>query len=533
MNRIRKSFIFVLIAISFVFQANAQWNSNQNDTKETLKRLNYQLKNFRDSVNARQLNRNDKNEFEGYYQTLLSKLDDLQDKVNNRDDSSNDLNTVLEEAGKIDAFVVRLQMGSKVDSDWSKTKSLFDQLSSGYGIAWAWTGDDNSFPTDPTDNDTQLPNTNNFPTPRDNFPSNRNVGGLTGTYQINSSKSDDVRSEIEKALQDLNENERDRVRAELENRLESPNRMAVEVNNKMVTIASTKAPQVTFTADGSTKNERLSNGENVRIRANMRGEDLTVTTIGSKDFDYTVTFSPNNNGMKVTRRITTDYLNQTVFVESYYEKTSEYAQLDIFDNPNGSPRNNPRNNYPPTTTTGKRGDFIIPSGTIMTGTLTNDLSTKYSQDGDRFRLNVTSPSQYRGAVIEGYVSNIDRSSRNPVGGAKMTFNFERIRLVNGQSYDFAGFVQTVTDAKGKTVKINDEGTAKKTQTKETAKRGGIGAGAGAVLGAILGGAKGAVIGAVIGAGAGAGTVAIQNNGDLELLSGSAMTLQASSPNTVN
>jgi hypothetical protein len=538
MNRLKFNLVVVFIALISVLSANAQWNQNTNETKDTLKRLTYQLKNFRDAVNSRQINRTDKNEFETYYQTLQGKLGDFQNKVDDRNDSSNDLNVVLEEAGKIDAFVNRIQMGSKVDNEWSKSKTLFDQLASGYGIAWAWEGENNSFPAD---NDAQVvDNQNNFPSnqPNQNYPTNRNTNtysGLSGTYQFDSSRSENARDEIEKAIQNLSDDERNRVRAELENRLESPDKMAIEVNNKMVTLASTKAPQATFTADGSVKNERLSSGDNVKIRANMRGDDLTISTIGDNDFDYTITFSPSNQGIKVTRRLTTEYLSQTIFIESYYQKLSDYAQLDIFDNPNGSPNNYPTNNYPtknypPTTTNARRGNFIIPSGTMITGTLTNDISTKVSQNGDRFRLQVTSPNQYRGAVIEGYVSNLDRSNRNPVGKSQITFNFETIRLVNGQTYDFAGFVQSITDAKGKTVKVNDEGTAQKSQTKETIKRGGIGAGAGAIIGAIVGGAKGAIIGAVIGAGGGAGTVAIQNDGDLELLQGSAMMIQASSPN---
>jgi len=157
------------------------------------------------------------------------------------------------------------------------------------------------------------------------------------------------------------------------------------------------------------------------------------------------------------------------------------------------------------------------------------ISTKISQNNDRFRMTVTGPSEYRGAVIEGYISGIDRSNRNPVGKAKLTLNFETIRLTNGQLFDFAGFLQSVTDAKGRVIKVDEEGSAQKSSRNETLKRGGIGAGAGAILGAIFGGTKGAIIGATIGAAGGAGTVSIQNNGDLVLNEGSFITVQSSSP----
>lgn len=112
----------------------------------------------------------------------------------------------------------------------------------------------------------------------------------------------------------------------------------------------------------------------------------------------------------------------------------------------------------------------------------------------------------------------------------MTFNFERITLRNGQTYEFAGYLQSVTDQNGKIIKVDTEGTAKgDSQTKETLKRTGIGAGAGAIIGAIIGGAKGAAIGAAIGGGAGAGSVIAQGKDDLELKQGSTITIQASSP----
>jgi hypothetical protein len=132
--------------------------------------------------------------------------------------------------------------------------------------------------------------------------------------------------------------------------------------------------------------------------------------------------------------------------------------------------------------------------------------------------------------VEGYISGINRSGKVS-GRSQITFNFERITLRNGQTYEFAGFLQSVTDQNGKTVKIDTEGTAKgDSQTKETVKRGGIGAGLGAIIGAIAGGGKGAAIGAIIGGGAGAGSVIVQGKDDLELKKGSMITVTASAPN---
>ena len=116
----------------------------------------------------------------------------------------------------------------------------------------------------------------------------------------------------------------------------------------------------------------------------------------------------------------------------------------------------------------------------------------------------------------------------------MTFNFERITLRSGETYDFGGTLTSIRDQNGKEVKVDAEGTAKgQSQTKETAKRGGLGAGLGAVIGAIAGGGSGAAIGAIIGGGVGAGSVVVQGRDDLRLLKGSTVTIATSSPTKKN
>jgi hypothetical protein len=146
-------------------------------------------------------------------------------------------------------------------------------------------------------------------------------------------------------------------------------------------------------------------------------------------------------------------------------------------------------------------------------------------------MNVTGPSKFQGATIEGYISGVKRSGRI-TGRSEMTLNFERIRLRDGRSYRFAGFVETVKTANGETVRVDNEGNVREgdSRTSTTTKRAAIGTAVGAIIGAIAGGGKGAAIGAVIGAGAGAGSVYIQGSDDLELLSGTEVTIRASGPN---
>jgi type IV secretion system protein VirB10 len=164
------------------------------------------------------------------------------------------------------------------------------------------------------------------------------------------------------------------------------------------------------------------------------------------------------------------------------------------------------------------------------GELNDPLSTKTSKSGDRFTLTVTEPSQYAGAVINGYVSDLKRSGKL-TGRSEITLNFDTIRLKNGRTYKFAGIVEDLRTPDGQTVKVDNEGAVKEaeTRTSTTGKRTAVGTAVGAIIGAIAGGGKGAAIGAIVGAGAGAGSVYIQGRDDLELTRGTEVKLRASAP----
>jgi len=389
-----------------------------------------------------------------------------------------------------------------------------------------------------------------------------NSTDLSGTYKLDAARSEDVSEIVAAASRNdqLSSSQRD----ELEDKLAAPETISIDVRGQQVTLASSAAGAVTFNADG-----RVQNVSNTRIRATLRGNTLKITNVGG-DTDYTITLASTDGGrgLQITRMVTTGYLSQTVFADSFYNRTGSYSNAgnddtysdddnysgsDPKDDDNysgsdpkddgnysssdpkddgystGDPNSNPSNNRNYPRTTSRNGDFYVPYGTVLTGTLENRITTKASQNNDRFRLTVEYPNEYRGAVIEGYISGIERSGK-VTGSAKLTFNFETIRLSNGQTYDFAGVLQSITDTQGKTVKVNDEGEVKgKSQTKESIKRGGIGAGLGAIIGGVIGGGKGAIIGATIGGSAGAGSVAVEGKEDLELEQGTQMMIQSTSP----
>jgi hypothetical protein len=212
-----------------------------------------------------------------------------------------------------------------------------------------------------------------------------------------------------------------------------------------------------------------------------------------------------------------------VVVRSIYDRTADVARFDIYRGGGST--------YP--TTTGSVGtsndDYIITNGTTLIATLNNDLNTRNSREGDRFTMTVREPSQYSGATIEGHISQLNRSGR-VTGRSQLTFNFDRIRMRDGRTYNFSGFVENVRTANGETVRVDNEGTVQdSSRTDTTVQRTAVGTAVGAIIGAIAGGGKGAAIGAVLGAGGGAGSVYIQGSDDLDLRTGTEVTIRTSAP----
>ncbi|MCY7374575.1 MAG: hypothetical protein LH472_01200 [Pyrinomonadaceae bacterium] len=524
--------VYLMIGLTifgFAAQTNAQTTRNERSVRDTLRSLNSGVDDFRyrldNELDENSVSREEENKINDDLQAFEKSLADFGGKLDRRRENADDVRNVLTAAQTVNDFLNAKRFGALVQKDWTEIRTLLNRLAANYQVLWNWNGGNQNYPTG---------NSSNNDYPATNSSSYNNT--LTGTYRLDQTRSENTSDIADRAMRDGNaQNNSDAQKSDLENKLQSPEQVIIEVRGNQVTLASSNASQLTFTADGRDRTENTADGKTIRVRSTLRGQELTISSLGGET-DYTVVFASIDNGkaMRVTRRITTDYLRETVFAESIYTKTEAAARFgnnpNYDDNGTYSSNDSPdnRTNYP-TVKTGRAGDFIVPNGTIVTGILEKDIDTKVSQNKDRFEMVVQSPNEYRGAIVEGYISGVNRSGKVS-GRSQITFNFERIRLSNGRTYDFNGFLQSVTDENGKVVKVDTEGTAQgDSQTKETVKRGGIGAGIGAVIGAIAGGGKGAAIGAILGGGAGAGSVIVQGKDDLQLKAGSLITVQTSSP----
>jgi hypothetical protein len=191
-----------------------------------------------------------------------------------------------------------------------------------------------------------------------------------------------------------------------------------------------------------------------------------------------------------------------------------------------------QNDPPPEQTRPRRGEnrpqtpepLSIPGGTALEIRLKSTIDTKNNRSGDKFEAVVISPDQYRDAIIEGHIANINRSGRVS-GRTELALAFDRIRLQDGRDVELTASLEKIIES-DTVKKVDEEGNVQSgSRTKDSQVRGGVGAAAGAIIGGIIGGAKGAVLGAVIGGAGGVGTVYVEGDKDLVLEPGTEMIIR--------
>ncbi len=441
-------------------------------------------------------NTRSENQILTYISDFENSTDSLKRKFDSRSSVGADVEDVLNRAYYIDGFMRDYRLTAGAESQWRLIRTDLDTLSNYYNVSWNW---------------------NRQYSPAGTFDTR-----LTGTYRLNVDQSDNVTDIVGRSISSYPVNQQDRFRRNLERRLTSPDTLAIDKRGKQVTIVSSNSPQVTFDADGVARTEANANGRSTKITATTNYDGIALSYEGDRSNDFYVNFNQlGSNQLRVVRRVYLENKNDTITVASVYDKISETADLTVNGNTNTG------------STNANINDFIIANNTPVTAVLKTPVSTKVSQNNDRFQMEVRSPSQYDGAIIEGRVASTERSGRVS-GRANISLEFDTIRLRNGQTYRFAGIVNSVKLPNGENVTVNNEGAVRdNNQTTKTVTRAGIGAAIGSIIGAIAGGGSGAAIGAGVGAGAGAGSVVLQGRDDVELGEGSEFSITASAPNNVN
>lgn len=489
------------VAWTWTGSGNGPARVDDQQVKQLLTRLRKGADQFRGSLNealdrSRLHGSREEDSINRSVTDFASATNRLRTRFDSRQIVTNDIEDVLRRGGNIDRFMFTQQLAVKAEDDWLTVRRELDGLARAYNLAW----------------------NRSEPGYTPGEPGTRVSRGLTGTYQLESNRGDDPRQAAEQAVRAVPSDRRQPTYNRLMRRLEAPEVFAIDRHGSNITIASSRGPRVTFEADGWTRTEQGSAGRTIETSASLDGDQLVVTTSGNRGNDFTVTFEPidSDRNLRVTRRIHDDDLSQPVTVRSFYRRSSNEAQWDVYY---------PSNRGTPSNTDAANRDSVVPNGTRLVATLDDALSTETAREGDRVTMTTHSPSQYEGAVIEGVVSSVNASGRIS-GRADMTLDLQSIRVRNGGTYAFDGVIESVRSPAGETIRVDNEGTVENndSQTDKTVQRSAIGAAVGAVIGAIAGGGKGAAIGAVIGAGGGAGTVIAEGRDQLDLQRGTEVTI---------
>lgn len=164
------------------------------------------------------------------------------------------------------------------------------------------------------------------------------------------------------------------------------------------------------------------------------------------------------------------------------------------------------------------GTTILSSQTVLNGTIEQDLSSKSSQPGDSFVLNVQPPfpgddQRFQNAKIYGHVDHVTHASGTKKGSIALAF--DRLELSDGTLASIAGTTLAVEEKKGG----------------NTAGRAVAGAIVGQIVGNFLGKHIGSDIGGAVGA-IGGGLYAASLGTNVTVSQGSTIKLQTSQPATV-
>ncbi|HKP68999.1 MAG TPA: YMGG-like glycine zipper-containing protein [Pyrinomonadaceae bacterium] len=508
------STIFAIVILPLVGYSQTYGTSDR-QARTVLTRIETRTDTFRREVNLaldrsplNSTNREDR--IADFINDFETATDSLRRNYDSRSDVRSGLDDVLNRALFINRFMARNRLTSRAQTHWTAIRNDLNSLSRIYSVSWNWN---------------RVPDYGPMPGPGNNGGYGRRGFDerITGTYRLNRTLSDDVNQVLDRSDDAYTVAQRDRMRRNLERRLSSPEMMAIEKQGQTMSMASGLSPQVTFDVDGVARTETTNRGRTIRTTASATRDSVEISYVGERANDFYLTLSPTRDGqLRVTRKLYLENRNETVSVSSVYDKIADVAQ---WSNVNTDSPWNPGNGTTAET-------FFIPNGTRLTAVLNNLVTSKATQVGDRFTMNITSPTIYRDAVIEGRVASIDNSGRLS-GRANMSLEFDTVRMRDGRTYRFAGLIDSVRAANGETVTVNNEGAIRdNNQTTKTVTRAGIGAALGALIGAIAGGGQGAAIGAAVGAGAGAGSVLIQGRDNVELEQGSQFMITATGPTNV-
>ena len=243
MNRYRFSIWLAVVAMTFGIAgvADAQRRSDR-DIRDAVRSLNSRLDDFEQNARYQmQSSSTERSTIADLARNVRSLRDSVREFENNFDrrrENRDDVNRIVDAARRVNEFLRAHPQNRSIEDDWSGVSQQIERLGANYGITPNWnTTDDADWPRD-------------APVP---IRANTLSVGLSGTYELDSARSENTDDIVANTTLGTDQRE------DLKDKLEAPGQIAIDIRGVDVTLASSKASAVTFTADGRDKTEQSPN----------------------------------------------------------------------------------------------------------------------------------------------------------------------------------------------------------------------------------------------------------------------------------
>ena len=155
---------------------------------------------------------------------------------------------------------------------------------------------------------------------------------LAGAYRIDVARSDKLYSVVKDAASSVPFGSQQQFFMDLSVRLTPPDLLAIECEGSRVSVASSRAPRVSFVADGRTRQEKKPDGGVVVSRVVMDRDTLTFKSQGKSDDNVNVDFKSMDGGrrLRVTRRIDAEQLMQPIMIQTFYDRIAEKVNWNSY-----------------------------------------------------------------------------------------------------------------------------------------------------------------------------------------------------------
>ncbi|HEV7475950.1 MAG TPA: hypothetical protein VGN90_17975 [Pyrinomonadaceae bacterium] len=215
---------------------------------------------------------------------------------------------------------------------------------------------------------------------------------LRGAFTFNSASSDDPDKTLRLGLRQLPAAERSRFYDSLSLQMSTPSYLLVDRQSDIFNLRTPQGDLSFMPNFGS--EQQTADGRKFYVRSTLTDNELFVSAAGEFFQQLSFSVKPLNHGrqLQVTRFISLGSSVKPIVFRTVFDRTTPTAfhKLSEFDNLIAD--------------TGSTVGTSVSSGLIAT--LNDNLSSETSRPNDTFTMSVAGPEAYRGATVQGIISEV-------------------------------------------------------------------------------------------------------------------------------